>query len=86
MSMFSIPGLNNYKTALAGWTKLLGGLLYVVAELFTVITGCLDGTLDIQACYQRLPAAAFAVYVAADGLATLGLGDKLEKLKQSLLQ
>lgn len=69
-------------TVVAGWTQIIGGLLFALSELLRVATSCLNGTFDLGMCIDALPPLVIAVAVAANGLGQLGLGGKVEEVKE----
>ncbi len=75
--------MKGYQTAIASWLQIIGGLLFALSELFRVLTECLTGSLDIGDCFDALPPLAIAVAIAANGLGTLGLGSKVEEVKDT---
>lgn len=78
MSMFSIPGLDGYKTAIAGWALLITG----VGELLMTVGQCIGGALDLNVCIDKIPALFQALVTAAAGVGILGIGHKVEKLNK----
>lgn len=72
-------------TVVGGWTQLIGGLFLALAQLFQMVTDCLNGALSLSACIDSLPPLVVAVAVAGNGLAQLGLGSKVEEVKEATL-
>jgi hypothetical protein len=79
--MITFPSLTGYKTKIAGYTQIIGGVLYALAEFLKLATDCLNGIVPLDACIQHIPTAAIAVAIAANGLGQLGIGHKIERLK-----
>ncbi len=75
------PFPNGTNTMIAGYTQLIGGLLFALSELLKVATQCLNGALTVSMCVDALPPLVIAVAVAANGLGQLGLGNKVEQVK-----
>lgn len=71
-------------TIIAGYTQIIGGLLFALSELLKVVTACLDGSFAISMCIDSLPPLVIAVAVAANGLGQLGLGGKVEEVNAGL--
>ncbi len=83
MNFVNVPGMKGIQTQVASWTQIIGGLLYALAELLHVVSGCLSGDIAIAQCFDSVPALFIAVAVAANGLGTLGLGSKVEEVKDT---
>lgn len=75
MNFLNIPGLNGYKTTIAGWGLFIGGL----GSFLVVIGGCLTGSLGVQECLASVQSAWQDLAAAFLGLGILGLGHKIEK-------
>ncbi len=77
MSLYDIPGMNGYKTAISGY-----GLLFVgIGGLFTAVGNCLQH-LELSVCYADVTGAWQSVLAALLGLGILGVGHKIEKAQQ----
>ncbi len=75
------PFPHGTNTKIAGWTQIIGGLLFALSELLKVATQCLDGSLTVSMCIDAMPPLVIAVAVAANGLGQLGIGNKVEAVK-----
>lgn len=83
MNLFNIPGLNGLKTVIGSWTQIICGLLLAVVDLLKAVNDCVSGATAFDVCLNTLPVLFMGVIAAANGLANLGLGHKLEKLRNA---
>lgn len=76
MSLYNIPLLNGYKSAIAGWGLVLVG----VGGLLTALGTCLQ-SLELSTCYAEIGASYEALLAALAGVGVLGIAHKFEKGK-----
>lgn len=77
------PGLNKWKTIIGSYAQMIAGILMAIVELIKTFVDCWNGSVTLDSCFQTLPMLFMGVVAAANGLATLGIGHKIEKQNAS---
>lgn len=70
---FTLDKIAGYRSIIGAWLQMISGILLAVAALVSVANDCVQGTIDLQSCAQKIPAAAIGVGIAAQGLSNLGI-------------
>lgn len=82
MTIFDIPYINGYKTAIGGWGLLLVGIAKALVDLSNLVAhvgNCLAGQIDLLTCFQDGQSLLTAMVISFGGLAALGIGHKIQK-------
>ena len=79
INFYNPPFLGKFKTIVGSYTQIIAGLLMSVVELLNLVNDCVNGATGFEACLNNLPLAFMGVVAAANGLAQLGIGHKIEK-------
>jgi uncharacterized integral membrane protein len=73
MKFLTLDKIAGYRSIIGAWCQIISGVLLAVLAAVTVVQQCVEGTLDLQDCMQKLPVAVLGIGVAAQGVSNLGI-------------